>query len=47
MENSGKYYLVGKATRGQYLLEKELNKIADLIEIDKNVLTKNKSHIVN
>lgn len=47
IENSGKYYLVGKATRGQYLLEKEINKIADLIEIDKNVMTKNKSHMVN
>jgi len=46
IENSGKYYLVGKATRGQYLLEKEISKIADLIEIDKNILTKNKSHVV-
>lgn len=47
IENDGKYYLVGKATRGQYLLEKEINRIADLIEIDKNVLTQNKSHIIN
>lgn len=46
IENSGKYYLVGKATRGQYLLEREISKIADLIEIDKNIVTKNKSHIV-
>lgn len=46
IQNAGKYYIVGKATRGQYLLEKEISRIADLIEIDKNVNIKDKSQIV-
>lgn len=46
IKNLDKYYIVGKATRGQYLLEKEISRIADLIEIDKNVTIKDKSQIV-
>lgn len=34
LESDGKYYIAGKASRGANLMEQELNKIADLIEIE-------------
>lgn len=34
LEHEGKYYIAGKASRGANLMEQELNKIADLIEIE-------------
>ncbi|MFN8671346.1 MAG: cytochrome c biogenesis protein ResB [Candidatus Sericytochromatia bacterium] len=37
IENEGKYYLIGKAERGEALLIQDINKIADVIEIDKNL----------
>jgi len=45
IENAGKFFLVGKATRGDYLLEQEINKIADLIEIDKISLVKDTTNV--
>ncbi len=45
IKESERYYLIGKATRANYLMEQEINKIADLIEIDKNVLLKNTTHV--
>jgi len=46
MENSGKYYLVGRTDRGGYLLEQEINKIADMIEIDKVSLEKDTTQCI-
>ncbi len=45
MENDGKYYLVGKANRSNYLLEREINLVADLIEVDKTSLVKNTTNV--
>lgn len=42
VENEGKFYLIGKAERGEALLVQEINKIADLIEIDKPELIQTK-----
>jgi cytochrome c biogenesis protein len=41
LENENKYYTIGKANKGLYLLEQEINNIADVIEDNLN----NKTHI--
>lgn len=45
IENEGKYYLIGKAERGEALLVQEINKLADLIEIDKQELIQTKEKV--
>lgn len=45
IENEGKYFIIGKAERGEALLVKEINKIADIIEIEKTDINKENNQV--